>query len=64
MCTEDAVAVGVAQVRGSDLEDSSAYDPSTLFPGLLDGRISRIVGPTTFLLGKPNLIFALLCYCF
>lgn len=64
MCTEDAMAVGVAQVSGGDLEDSSAYDPSTLLPGLLDGRISRIVGPTTFLLGKPNLIVALLCYCF
>lgn len=33
MCPEDAVAVGVAQVSGGDLEDSSAYNPSTLLPG-------------------------------
>ena len=49
---------------GTALGDSSAHDPPTLLPGLLDGRISRIVGLTTFLLGKPNLIFSLFCYHF
>lgn len=64
MCPKDAVAVGEVEVSEGGLEDNSAYDPSTLLPGLLNGSILRIVGLTTFLLGKPNPIFALFCYCF